>query len=90
MGQAFCLTIDALRAHPCLEPATLCDSRLATSAFVDFFDVDTTRALDPATAEEVADMPIAEQMAVLSQLCEGAISSVFFQQIVATPSSECP
>jgi hypothetical protein len=55
---------------------------LAASAFVDFFDVDTTRALDPATAEEVADMPIAEQIAVLSQLCEGAISSVFFQQIV--------
>ena len=55
---------------------------LAASAFVDLFNVDTTRALDPATAEEVADMPIAEQMAVLSQLCESAISPVFFQQIV--------
>jgi hypothetical protein len=55
---------------------------LAAGAFVDYFDVDTMRALDPATAEEVADMPIAEQMAVLSQLCEGAISPVFFQQNV--------
>lgn len=55
---------------------------LAASAFVDYFDIGTLRALDTATAEEVADLPIAEQMAVLSQLCEGAISPVFFHQIV--------
>lgn len=55
---------------------------LAASAFVDYFDVHATRVLDPATAEEVAGMPIPEQMALLSQLCEGAISPVFFHQIV--------
>jgi hypothetical protein len=55
---------------------------LAASAFVDHFDVDTVRAIDPATAEEVADLPLPQQMAVLSQLCEGAISPVFFNQIV--------
>ena len=55
---------------------------LAASAFVDYFDVDTLRVIDPATAEEVADLPLPQQMAVLSQLCEGAISPVFFNQIV--------
>jgi hypothetical protein len=55
---------------------------LAASAFVDYFDVDTLRAIDPATAEEIADLPLPQQMAVLSQLCEGAISPVFFNQIV--------
>ena len=55
---------------------------LAASAFVDYFDVDTIRAIDPATAQEVADLPVPQQMAVLSQLCEGAISPVFFNQIV--------
>jgi hypothetical protein len=55
---------------------------LAASAFVDYFDVDTLRAIDPATAQEVADLPLPQQMAVLSQLCEGAISPVFFNQIV--------
>jgi hypothetical protein len=55
---------------------------LAASAFVDYFDVDTLRAIDPATAEEVADLSVPQQMAVLSQLCEGAISPVFFNQIV--------
>jgi hypothetical protein len=55
---------------------------LAASAFVDYFDVDTMRTLDAATAELVADMDIAEQMAVLSQLCQGAISPAFFQQVV--------
>ena len=55
---------------------------LAASAFVDYFDLRAVRALDPATADKVAEMPIPEQMAVLSQLCEGAISPVFFQLIV--------
>ena len=55
---------------------------LAASAFVDYFDVDTIRAIDPATAQEVADLPVPQQLAVLSQLCEGAISPVFFNQIV--------
>jgi hypothetical protein len=55
---------------------------LAASAFVDYFDVDTMRAIDSATAQEVADLPLPQQMAVLSQLCEGAISPVFFNQIV--------
>jgi hypothetical protein len=55
---------------------------LAASAFVDYFDVDTMRAIDSATAQEVADLALPQQMAVLSQLCEGAISPVFFNQIV--------
>ena len=55
---------------------------LAAGAFVDYFDVASMRALDPATEEEVAELPFTEQAAVLSQLCEGAISPVFFQQIV--------
>jgi hypothetical protein len=55
---------------------------LAASAFVDYFDLRAVRALDPATADKVAEMPIPEQMAVLSQLCEGAISPMFFQLIV--------
>lgn len=55
---------------------------LAATAFVDYFDVDTLRTLDAATAAEVANMPVPEQMAVLAQLCEGAISPVFFHQVV--------
>jgi hypothetical protein len=55
---------------------------LAASAFVDYFDVGTVRSLDAATAEAVADLPFAEQTAVLSRLCESAISPVFFHQIV--------
>ncbi len=55
---------------------------LAASAFVDYFDLRAVRALDPATADKVAELPIPEQMAVLSQLCQGAISPVFFELIV--------
>lgn len=55
---------------------------LAASAFVDVFDVDTMRTLDPETAAQVADMPVPEQMALLAQLCEGAISPTFFHQVV--------
>jgi hypothetical protein len=55
---------------------------LAASAFVDYFDVDTMRTLDAATAEEVGELTVSEQTAVLTHLCEGAISPVFFQQIV--------
>lgn len=55
---------------------------LAASAFVDFFDVDTMRTLDPQTAADVAAMPVSEQIALLSQLCEGAISPTFFHQVV--------
>ncbi len=55
---------------------------LAASAFVDFFDVDTMRTLDPGMAAEVEGMPVSEQMAVLSRLCEGAISPTFFHQVV--------
>ena len=55
---------------------------LAASAFVDYFDLRAVRTLDPATADKVAELPIPEQMAVLSQLCQGAISPVFFELIV--------
>lgn len=55
---------------------------LAASVFVDYFDVDTMRTLDPVTAEQVDSLTVPEQTSVLSQLCEGAVSPVFFQQIV--------
>ena len=57
-------------------------SYVAASAFVDFFNVDTVRTIDPATAEEIAELSATDQVAVLSQLCQGAISPVFFNQIV--------
>jgi hypothetical protein len=68
------------RQHGASSGTWLC--YLAASAFIDYFDVDTMRALDPATAEEIAGLPVAEQFSVSSQLCESAISPVFFQQIV--------
>lgn len=49
--------------------------------YVDFFDVDTARALDPAIEAQVSDLTVPEQMSVLSQLCQGAISPVFSQQV---------
>lgn len=55
---------------------------LAASAFVDYFDVDTMRTLDAATAAEIETLPVPEQTAVLAQLCQGAISPVFFELIV--------
>lgn len=55
---------------------------LAASAFVDYFDVGTVRQIDPETAQELVGLSAPEELAVLSQLCEGAISPVFFQQIV--------
>ncbi|WP_018600595.1 hypothetical protein [Mycobacterium sp. 155] len=55
---------------------------LAASAFIDVFDVDTVRTLDAKTAAEIATMPAADEIALLSQLCEGAISPTFFHQVV--------
>ena len=56
---------------------------IASTAFDDFFDLDTVRALDPETAAEVAAMPLAEHLGALATLCEGAVSPAFFQQVVA-------
>ncbi|WP_082690447.1 hypothetical protein [Mycobacterium sp. M26] len=55
---------------------------LAAAAFVDYFQAGAVRTLDPALAAEVAALPKPEQTTVLSALCEGAISPVFFQQVV--------
>ena len=55
---------------------------IATTAFDDFFDLDTVRVLDPALEAEVAAMPIAERLGAWATLCEGAVSPDFFQQIV--------
>jgi hypothetical protein len=55
---------------------------LAASAFVDYFDVHAVRVLDAATQAEIDEMSLPEQMSMLSQLCEGAISPVFFHQVV--------
>jgi hypothetical protein len=57
-------------------------SYLAATAFVDFFDLDTVRVLDPEVEAEVAAMPIAERLGALATLCEGAVSPAFFQQVV--------
>lgn len=65
---------------PLVVGAWLC--YLAASAYVDFFDVDTARALDPSIEAQVSELPVSEQMSVLSQLCQAAISPVFFQQVV--------
>jgi hypothetical protein len=55
---------------------------LAATAFIDYFEARAVRVLDPAVAAEIEDLPLTEHMAVLSQLCESAISPVFFQQVV--------
>ena len=56
---------------------------IAATAFDDFFDLDTVRALDPEMAAEVAAMPLPEQLGAFATLCEGAVSPAFFQQVVA-------
>lgn len=56
---------------------------IASTAFDDFFDLDTVRTLDPELAAEVADLPLGERMGALATLCEGAVSPAFFQQLVA-------
>lgn len=55
---------------------------LAAAAFVDYFEAGAMRTLDPALAAEVAALTKPEQTTVLAALCEGAISPVFFQQVV--------
>ena len=65
---------------PLVVGAWLC--YLAASAFVDHFDVASVRTLSESTAAEIADLSVAERLSVLSGLCHGAISPVFFQQIV--------
>ncbi|MCV7301680.1 hypothetical protein H7J93_18830 [Mycobacterium barrassiae] len=55
---------------------------LASTAFDDFFDLDTVRILDPEIAAEVAAMPLEEQLGANATLCEGAVSPAFFQQVV--------
>jgi hypothetical protein len=55
---------------------------IASTAFDDFFDLDTVRVLDPEIEAEVAAMPIAEKLGALATLCEGAVSPAFFQQVV--------
>nr|WP_090344795.1 hypothetical protein [Mycolicibacterium malmesburyense] len=55
---------------------------LASTAFDDFFDLDTVRILDPGMAAEVAAMPLDEQLGANATLCEGAVSPAFFQQVV--------
>jgi hypothetical protein len=65
---------------PLVVGAWLC--YLAASAFVDYFDPHAVRVLDAATQAEIDEMSLPEQMSMLSQLCEGAISPVFFHQVV--------
>ena len=65
---------------PLVVGAWLC--YLAASAFVDHFDLASVRTLSESTAAEIADLPVAERLSVLSELCHGAISPVFFQQLV--------
>jgi hypothetical protein len=82
-GRRVALPIDWARVRaivPLVVGAWLC--YLAASAYVDYFDVTTARSLDPSTEAAVLDLPVTEQLSVLSQLCRGAISPVFFQQVV--------
>lgn len=65
---------------PLVVGAWLC--YLAASAYVDYFDLHAVRVLDTAMQAEVDELSVPEQSAMLSQLCEGAISPVFFQQVV--------
>ena len=81
-GRRVTLPIDWARVRaivPLVVGAWLC--YLAASAYVDYFDVDTARALGPEIEAEVMELSASEQMSVLSQLCEGAISPGFFQQV---------
>lgn len=55
---------------------------LASTAFDDFFDLDTVRILDPEMAAEVAALPLEQQLGANATLCEGAVSPAFFQQVV--------
>lgn len=55
---------------------------LASTAFDDFFDLDTVRVLDPEMAADVAAMPLDQQLGANATLCEGAVSPAFFQQVV--------
>ncbi|WP_233151494.1 hypothetical protein [Mycobacterium lehmannii] len=56
---------------------------LAATAFNDFFDLDTQRALDPELAAEVHAMPLPKHLGAMATLCEGAVSPAFFYQVVA-------
>jgi hypothetical protein len=56
---------------------------IASTAFDDFFDLDTVRYLDAEMEAEVAAMPVGQRLGALATLCEGAVSPAFFQQIVA-------
>ncbi len=56
---------------------------IAATIYIDYFDVDVVREMDPDLAAEVDGMPLAEQLEVLSQLCSGAVAPAYFQQIVA-------
>lgn len=55
---------------------------LAGTAFVDYFDVGPMRTLTPEIAAQVHAMPFSDQVLVLGQLCQGAVSPAFFEQIV--------
>jgi hypothetical protein len=82
-GRRLALPTDWARARaivPLILGAWLC--YLAATAYVDYFDAGAARALDPELDEEIAELAVSEQMSVLSQLCHGAISPVFFQQVV--------
>ena len=55
---------------------------LAATVFDDFFDADTVRVLDPATAAEVDAQDLADRVYTMGTLCESAVSPVFYHQIV--------
>lgn len=56
---------------------------IASTAFDDFFDLDTVRVLDPEMEAEIAAKSLPEQLGAYASLCEGAVSPAFFQQVVA-------
>jgi hypothetical protein len=56
---------------------------IASTAFDDFFDLDTVRVLDSDMAAEIAAMSLPERLSAYASVCEGAVSPAFFQQVVA-------
>ncbi|WP_319430428.1 hypothetical protein [Mycobacterium sp. RTGN5] len=55
---------------------------IAAIAYTRLIDTDTVRTLPADIAEQAAALPLAERLSVLQQVCENAISPVYFQHVV--------
>ena len=57
-------------------------SYIAAIAYVRFLDNDTVRTMPPEMGEQIAALPLAERLSTLQEVCENAISPVYFQHVV--------